>query len=574
MPNSTIRPTERWDARVGQWVALTAPAPMPVAVPAVQAPAAAAPDAPAARTVIVRAYSNARRSRLTTGFGSSSNSSADAELSSSLAELRSRSRQMIRDSAYAKRAQAVVVNNVIGAGIGMQAQVTSSRDNLRENVNAAIEQAWSEWCEADSCHTAGQMHFADFERAAMGQVFEAGEVFIRKHLSPFGGSRIPLALELVEAERLADDIAAPAATAPDARTRLGVEIDRFGRPLAYWIRQGHPGDLRPIIDSDRYERVPADQVFHLRLIVRSPQTRGEPWLHTVLRKLDDMNEYSAAEVQAARASSYYFGTIKSPAPDNVLATTESDGVNPPQMDIESGMIQQLVPGEELDFHSPNRPNAALDPFLRYMLREVAAGAGPSYESISRDYSQSNYSSSRLGVIDERDTWRILQQWWVRSFRQPLHRLWLQQAVIGRAIAELGMEYALDPRKFEAVVWKPRGWTWIDPGKDVDSRIKAVRAGFDTVTNVISETGNGLDIEDVMKTRRRELQMFEDNDIEVSTNPADFDDSGKPVSEPADTGAGAGDGAPNGGAPPDGNAADGAQSNQKTTRPARVVSFRG
>ena len=44
---------------------------------------------------------------------------------------------------------------------------------------------------------------------------------------------------------------------------------------------------------------------------------------------------------------------------------------------------------------------------------LAAGCGPSYESLSRDYSQSNYSSSRLSLLDDRDLWRVLQQWWLR-----------------------------------------------------------------------------------------------------------------------------------------------------------------
>ena len=71
-----------------------------------------------------RMYSSARGSRFTGGFGSSSNASSDAELNNSLTQLRARSRQMIRDSAYAKRAKQLVVNNVIGSGVGLQAQVT------------------------------------------------------------------------------------------------------------------------------------------------------------------------------------------------------------------------------------------------------------------------------------------------------------------------------------------------------------------------------------------------------------------------------------------------------------------
>jgi hypothetical protein len=151
-----------------------------------------------------RLYGGARMSRTTGGFGGS-NPSADAELHYSLTIMRSRSRQMVRDSPYAKRAKLVIVNNVIGSGVGMQAQVMTVRDSLATRVNDDIEMAWAAWSRADSCHTGGALHFADLERAAMGQVFEAGEAFIRKHYRPFGASRVPLALELSESERLAHE---------------------------------------------------------------------------------------------------------------------------------------------------------------------------------------------------------------------------------------------------------------------------------------------------------------------------------------------------------------------------------
>jgi lambda family phage portal protein len=154
-----------------------------------------------------------------------------------------------------------------------------------------------------------------------------------------------------------------------------------------------------------------------------------------------------------------------------------------------------------------------------MLREVAAGCGVSYESLSRDYSQSNYSSSRLALLDDRDLWRVLQLWFIRSFREEIHREWLRQAVFSRAIAGIRIdEYAADPSKFEAARFKPRGWTWIDPAKEITSKIDAVKAGFTTVTDVIAETANGDDIEDILQRRKRELEMMEEAGLQFTTDP--------------------------------------------------------
>jgi lambda family phage portal protein len=450
----------------------------------------------------------------------------------------------MRDAPYAKRARTVVVNNVVGSGVGLQAQVYNSRGELHERINADIEEAWREWCKADSCHTGGELHFSDLERAAMAEVFTAGEVFIRLHRRPFGNSKIPFAVELIEAERLADEFSNPypGPTNSKADVRLGVEVDQFGRPLAYWIRERHPGELRASVDASvRLERVPASDVIHLRVIDRWPQTRGEPWLHSVITKLDNMDEYSASELTAARMSANFFATLESDNLDGLATTTDAAtgaATGAREMQIEPGIIEQLTPGEKLQFHQPNRPNVALDPFLRYMLREVAAGVGVSYESISKDYSQSNYSSSRLSLLDDRDLWRVLQQAWGRSFRSRLHEQWLQAAVLSRAVPSISVEaYALRPEQFTAVTWKFRGWQWVDPTKEVSAYKEAVKAGFTTISAVIAQTGGGVDIEDVIAERKRELAMFEEAEIDVDTTVEEPQEPAEPAAvqapQPAD-----------------------------------------
>jgi lambda family phage portal protein len=476
----------------------------------------------------VRAYQGAKQSYMTAGFGSG-NSSADAELHSSLSALRSRSRQLLRDAPYAKRACKVVVDNVIGPGVGMQAQVKTTRDDYSKRVNDEIEAQFAAWSRAENCHTGGSLHFADFERACLRQVFEAGEVIVRKHYSKFGASTVPLCLELIEAERLADEFAQPGVRIENGTLRLGVEVDRFFRPVAYWIRERHPGDLRSNLGgSERYERVPASDIFHLRIIERWPQTRGEPWMHAVVRKLNDMDGYSEAEIYAARAAANVLFSIEEDGGDGDPLSDTSDTVGTPtadgsdQFNVEPGMGMRLGPGQKLNMANPTRPNTALDPFMRYMLREVAAGTNVSYESISRDFSQSNFSSSRLGVYEDRDAWRILQAWWVRAFRAPLHREWLQLAVLARAVRSIGIDaFAQDPERYCAVKFKPRGWGLIDPAKDVPALKEAIKGGLMTRSHAISATADGLDIEDIDSTREQELEAARERGLVFDTDPDVF-----------------------------------------------------
>jgi lambda family phage portal protein len=423
---------------------------------------------------------------------------------------------MMRDAPYAKRAKIIVVNNVVGAGIGMQGQVKSGDGKLVKRINDEIETAWEEWTLNTRCHTGGILHFADIERMAMGQIFETGEIFIRKYYRPFGDSSIPFGLEVIEPERVIDEFQ-PSAFIPDATVRLGVESDEFRRPLAYWIRKLHPGEIRySAQETDSVERVPAEQIYHLRVVERWPQTRGEPWLHAVLRKLNDVDGYSEAEIIAARAAACYMATIET---EQDFGDAVEGTPNTREITMEPGIIERLNPREKLNFLNPSRPNSQIDPFMRLMLREVAAGTGVSYESLSRDYSQSNYSSSRLALLDDRDLWRVLQLWFIRNFRMPLHREWLQQAILARAISTIPIEkYALDLPKYSAVRFKPRGWTWIDPEGEISAAKDAIKAGFTTNTEVVALTGGGRDIEDILDERRNELDLMREKGLMFDTDP--------------------------------------------------------
>lgn len=470
-----------------------------------------------------RMYANAKTNRLTGSLTSSSNS-ADAELASSLPQLRSRGRSLNRDSPYAKRAKTVVVNNTIGTGIGMQAQVKTSRDELNARVNDDIEEAFEEWSYASNCHTGGRLCFADMERLLMGEVEEAGDVYVRKYFSAFGDSKVPYALEIIEAERLADDLAAAQTIAPGNQFRMGVEMDRFYRPVAYHIRSRHPSEFNWYGDAvTRIERVPASQIIPLSRTERWPQTRGVPLSHTTAITLDDMEGYSEAMIVKARTQACIVGAIETPEGASSFADKQADGTY--EMPVGQGTYKRLNPGEKLTVGPANSPSPEFPEFMRAKLREVAAGMGVSYESLSRDYSQSNYSSSRMGLLEDRDVWRDYQQWFIRSFRQIVHREWLQQAVFAGAIPSIDLaSYMSNRAKFEAVRFRPRGWSWVDPTTEVEAYEKAVRCGFMSLQDVITATSD-RDVEEVFEDRKKERQMAEKIGLVLDTDPEQTNGTG-------------------------------------------------
>jgi lambda family phage portal protein len=246
------------------------------------------------------------------------------------------------------------------------------------------------------------------------------------------------------------------------------------------------------VQRDAIERVPADQIIHLAVIDRWPQTRGEPWMHAVARTFNDMSGYTEAEITRARIRRLPFlGRLKRQKTRSRSAKLQSDGSV--EMDVEPGVAKRLNPGEKMNAPAPNSPNPALDPFMRYMLREVAAGTGPSYESLSRDYSQSELLKLAPCALGRSRPVALLSV--VVHLRLPnadSHREWLQQAVLGWRDPEVPVaQYAADvSKKFEAVLFKPRGWTWIDPTKEVEAYKEAVKCGFTTVSDVVAQPQAG------------------------------------------------------------------------------------
>jgi lambda family phage portal protein len=528
-----------------------------------------------------RSYGGAAYGRTTADWIAQS-TSADAELYTSLRTLRNRARQLVRDNEYAAHAmRRVIPNNVVGQGVRFQAQVMMRRGNrLDEKTNTAIEREWSRWTRAQFCHVAGKLSFQDIERMVMQETPESGEILVRMITRSFGGSRVPLGLEIIEADQLVDNWSGR--TQEGREIRMGVEVDEWQRPVAYWLYPRHPGDyaIAANAPSNTWQRVPADEIIHVALFERTNQTRGVPWLASTLQKLRHIGGYEEAEIVRARASACIMGFIESPEIDTPLAADDPMGADDVMdgekvFDMASGIVKELAPGEKFNGFAPSTPNAAMEGFMRFMLRSVAAGTGISYESLSRDYSQSNYSSSRLALTEDRDHYRVLQAWLIRTFHQRVFDKWLDLAVLSGALDLPAYETA--PETYEAVRWSPRGWDWIDPLKEVTAAKLAVRSGFTTVDEVVAAKGG--DVEETFKGLRRERDLSAEYDLVLDTDPAQTDMKGivqgmDPVME-TDTGLDAdGNPLPGGGEGPDqadaatGDGSDG-QQQDAASRVARL-----
>src|SRR3546814_17367134 len=69
--------------------------------------------------------------------------------------------------------------------------------------------------------------------------------------------------------------------------------------------------------------------------------------------------------------------------------------------MEPGTLQILEPGEDIKFSAPADVGSSYAEFMRQQFRAVAAAMGITYEMLTGDLKQVNYSSLRTGLMEFR-----------------------------------------------------------------------------------------------------------------------------------------------------------------------------
>jgi lambda family phage portal protein len=417
------------------------------------------------------------------------NPGAVAALAYSQNELRAKSRDLVRRNAWAAAGVEAFVANAIGTGIKPQSMV----DNIAQRE--AIQALWREWCE--DADAAGLTDFYGLQALACRAMLEGGEAIVRlRYRRPEDRLPVALQIQVLEPEHLPVTLNVELPTGN--LVRAGIEFDRLGRRVAYHLYRSHPNDgaLAPMSGTGGMDtvRIPASEVIHLFRPLRPGQIRGEPWLARALVKLHELDQYDDAELVRKKTAAMFAGFITRAAPeDNLMGEGEPDASGVALAGLEPGTLQFLEPGEDIRFSAPADVGSSYAEFMRQQFRAVAAAMGITYEMLTGDLTQVNYSSIRAGLLEFRRRCEALQHGViVHQFCRPIWRAWMTQAVLEGALELPG--YARRRRQHQAVKWIPQGWQWVDPKKEFDALNTAIRSGLLSRSEAISSAG--YDAEDI------------------------------------------------------------------------------
>lgn len=459
--------------------------------------------------------------------------SPDAELGPERDMLVSRQRDIIRNNGIASGAVQTHLDSVISTGLRCMpkpdwrslGQTPEWADEWEQIVKAR----WRRYAEDEDCYidVGRRLNFSGLLAQMYRSYLLSTEIVATIEWRPRHKYHARTAISVVHPDLLSNPNGEP-----DSETlRSGVELDpRDKSAIAYHFRQAHPGDsVYSGIASMTWRRVDAylpwgrRQVIHLFDPEQPGQTRGKPSFAAVLSKLRTLDRFERTTLQAAIVNAMYAAVIESGLDHSVVG--QALGVQGDETLLESYMGQQaafhkrgsiqadgvkiphLVPGEQLKFLTPGNPSPAFDAFERATLRHLAAGLNLSYEQLSRDYSQTNYSSARASMME---AWRFFagrRHYIGARAASQIYTAWMEEEIDAGYIPLPANAPSFYEAKtaYTRAVWigAPRGH--IDEEKEMKARALKYKLGMITHEELCAEEGR--DADEVIETLQRERVKF-------------------------------------------------------------------
>lgn len=464
--------------------------------------------------------------------------SADYDTVPDLPVLRSRSRDLLRNSPIAGGAVGTVVTSVVGPGLDLQSAI--DRDVLQIDETAAkewerrAELIWRHW--STRADIRRRQDFGQIQDTTLRSQLASGDVLVLRRHRRDPGDLLGLKLQLVEADR----IATPPDRSTDPRVVDGVEQDVDGAPIAFHLRNRHRYDWNAEVEKwTRWAvmgpRSQLRQAILLADLERPGQTRGVPYLAPVIEPLKQLERYTEAELAAAVISSFFTVAVTTEGAEG-LANEAADPnalddgtVNSRHLDQKLGpaAIVDFGPGESITPIDPARPNSSFDPFVMAVLTQVGMRLEIPFEVLTKHF-KASYSAAR-GALAE--AWRFFLKrrgYLARDLCDPVYEWVIAESVLRGYLAAPG--FNTDPIIRQA--WLGANWVGspkghIDPVKEVTAVGLMKDRNWISDGEAVQEL-RGVAYEDVAMRRKRDALVLADNGLTAAettapANPQDDDD---------------------------------------------------
>lgn len=450
--------------------------------------------------------------------------SADTAIVSNLSLLRNGSRDLTRNNPWAEKALTVIESNTVGTGI--TAQIVVKQKGRQQRLNTL----WWDWAMTTAIDAEERLDLIGLENLIIRTIAESGEVIIRRRYRRNSDNLpIPIQIQVMEPDFL--DSSKDGALENGHEIRNGIEFDKRGKRVAYWLFDQHPGENTVFKYSYTSFRIPASDIIHAFDPKRAGQSRGYPWVAAAIRRLKDFDDYEDAQLVRQKIAACFTAFVHDMniAGGAAGATgLAKEGPTENQLDfLQPGIVEHLPPGKDVKFPSP--PGVEnYDEYTRNILRGVAAAYGITYEALTGDYSNVNFSSGRMGWIE---MGRNINRWQGTIMRgQVLERIarWFfaGAGLVGVDTTDAYIKWTYPRREM------------IDPTKEIPAMIKAIRGGLTSLTRTHATLG--FDSEEVFDEIEESNKILDKKGLILDSDPRKVNMSGSLNAEQKPQGGDAGD----------------------------------
>lgn len=409
------------------------------------------------------------------------------------------SRDMVRNTPFAARAQQVIANNTVGDGI--IPKIVAPTAGLSRQAMQLVESH----LDTTAIDADGRANLYGLQRLAINAIVDSGEVLIRRRIRENRDDiPLPFQVQILESDYI--DTSWDGISANGNLIKEGIEYDLIGRRVAYYLFENHPGsnsyrNFAPRLGS---RRVPASEILHVYRQERPGQMRGSSWFASVALNLQDLGDHQDAHLVRQKIAACFAAFRVKP---HGVAGFSEDGNSDIGSAIQPGAIYDLDEGEDIRFPTPPGVDG-FDEFTRVVLRSVAAGMGITYESLAGDLSGVNFSSGRMGRMEmDRNvsSWQWLMM--IPQFMAPFAG-WFKSA--------WEMKTG-NPRVLESKVsWVPPHRILVDPNREITAMRDKIRAGLASRQGVIRELG--FDPERLIEEQRQDAQQADAAKLQFESDP--------------------------------------------------------
>lgn len=455
--------------------------------------------------------------------------SADADMLPEHEILSARTTNLVDNNAWVSNAINKQVEGVIGNNLRLSYKPIHQLLNMdvktARKFAKTVEAKWRSYCnhpekwgDLSRKHTIAHMFEMSFRTFATG-----GEQLIIVHQNLASRLKNKTSFQLVDCARLKT----PDLKVESLKLKAGIVFDKNGAATDYYILKNHPNDYAND-NNDSYVKLPRETkwgrpiVIHLVNDKRIAQSRGISGAVKIIEAALMDNKLHKAELGAAILNAIMSVYIESPFDRDLAEEMQDKGKLTALQDyknifhsqrsfsIGGNKLGRMAPGEKVVSIDANRPGGEFEAFQRSVMRKLAAALDITYEQMTGDWSNVNYSSARAALNEVWRGWLQKREKFTRNVCTPMFGAWLEYELMigGVKLPKGATGFYEEKSAWLNCFWIGPGKGNVDPRKEVQASVERMAAGLATLEQ---ETANlGGDWEENMESIEREIEAQPEN----------------------------------------------------------------